>query len=191
MDIYKLIGEQLSNPKTLEMLGQSVKANPDQVQQLTKVGVPALLQALGRNASTPDGAQALAGALAQHEDDNVEDIAGFLKNVDTADASKMLGHIFAGKDAKVQTNLAKQTGLGTDQVSGVMSQLAPLLMGALAQQKKQQNIDASGIAGLIGGVMEKNTDSGMMNMVTKLLDSDKDGSIVDDVGKLFKGFFKK
>lgn len=191
MDIYKLIGEQLSNPKTLEMLGQSVKANPDQVQQLTKVGVPALLQALGRNASTPDGAQALAGALAQHEDDDVEDIAGFLKNVDTADASKMLGHIFAGKDAKVQTNLAKQTGLGTDQVSGVMSQLAPLLMGALAQQKKQQNIDASGIAGLIGGVMEKNTDSGMMNMVTKLLDSDKDGSIVDDVGKLFKGFFKK
>ena len=103
----------------------------------------------------------------------------------------MLQHIFAGNNDRVQNNLAKQTGLETGQVSGLLTQLAPLLLGALGQQKKQQNLDTSGIPVLLSGLSQQGGDSGLMGMVTNLLDSDNDGSIVDDVGNLLQGFLKK
>lgn len=191
MDILKLISDQMNNQGTLSKLGESVGAEPSQVQQLAQLGMPALLQALGRNASTSEGAAALDNALAQHQDDNVDDVEGFLNNANTDDGAKMLQHIFAGNNDLVQNNLAKQTGLETSQVSGLMAQLAPLLLGALGQQKKQQSLDSSGIAGLLSGLSGQGGDSGLMGMVTNLLDSDKDGSIVDEVGGLLKGFLKK
>ncbi|MGI1659724.1 MAG: DUF937 domain-containing protein [Desulfitobacterium sp.] len=92
---------------------------------------------------------------------------------------------------RVQNNLAKQTGLEAGQVSGIMTQLAPLLLGALGQQKKQKNLDSSGIAGLLSSLSDQGANSGLMGMVTNLLESDNDGSIVDEVGSLLKGFLKK
>lgn len=191
MDLFDLISSQLSNQDTLDKLSQTAGAGPSQVQQVTQLGVPALLQALLRNASTTEGAVSLAGALDQHQNDKIDDINEFLKSVDTEDGAKILQHIFGGKNQLVQANLAKQTGLETGQVFNVMTQLAPLLLGALGQQKKQQNLDASGIPGLLNGLVEKGDNSGLMGMVTNLLDADHDGSIVDEVGSLLKGFLKK
>jgi len=79
----------------------------------------------------------------------------------------------------------------TGQVDGIMTQLAPLLLGALGQQKKQQRLDSAGIPGLLSGLLEKGGNGGIMGMVTNLLDADDDGSIIDDVGNLLGGFFKK
>lgn len=191
MDVLKLITEQMNNQDTLSKLGQSVGAEPAQVQQLAKLGMPALLQALGRNASTSEGAAALAGALDDHKDDNVADVNAFLSNVNTADGAKMLQHIFAGKNDMVKSKLSNQTGLKANQVSGLMSQMAPLLLGALGQKKKEEKLDASGIAGMLSGLAAQVGNNGIMGMVSNLLDSDKDGDIMDDVGNLFKGFFKK
>jgi len=190
MDVIKLINDQLTNPDTLRKLGQTVGAQPDQVQKVAQIGLPALLKALGNNAGTSDGANALAGALDQHKDDNVEDMDGFLNNVNQNDGSKILQHIFAGKTDTLQNNLARQSGLQTDQVSGLMSMLAPLLLGALGKQKNEQNIGASGISDMLSGVMGQASNKGLMGMVTNFLDSDKDGDIMDDVGKLLKGFMK-
>jgi len=52
--------------------------------------------ALGRNANTSEGAAALAGALDRHQDDQVDDVDGFLNNVNTNKGAKMLQHILAG-----------------------------------------------------------------------------------------------
>ena len=191
MDVIKLINEQLTNPDTLRKLGQTVGAQPEQVQKVAQLGLPALLQALGNNAGTSGGAESLAGALEQHKDDNVDDIDGFLNTVNPTDGAKILQHAFAGKNDMVQNNLARQSGLQTGQVSGLMAMLAPLLLGALGNQKKAQNIDASGLSGMLSGVLGQAGNKGLMGMVTNLLDSDKDGDIMDDVGNLLKGFMKK
>ena len=175
----------------MNQLGQSAGAKPDQVQKLTQMGMPMLLQALGQNASTPEGAAALSSALEQHQDDDVADINGFFKGVNTQDGAKILQHILPGKTEKVQQNLARETGLDAGQVSGLMTQLAPLLLGALGQQKKQQNLDVAGISGMLGGLLGQGGDKNMMGMVKNLLDADNDGNIMDDVGKLLGGFLKK
>lgn len=191
MDVIKLINDQLTNPDTLRKLGQTVGAQPEQVQKVAQLGLPALLQALGNNAGTSGGAESLAGALDQHKDDDVDDIDGFLNTVNPNDGAKILQHAFAGKNEIVQNNLARQSGLQTGQVSGLMAMLAPLLLGALGNQKKAQNIDASGLSGMLSGVLGQAGNKGLMGMVTNLLDSDKDGDIMDDVGNLLKGFMKK
>ena len=128
----------------------------------------------------------------QHKDDNVSDIVGFLKGVDTKDGSKILQHVFSDKNDKVQNSIAKQSGLDSSQASGLMSMLAPMVLGAMGNQKKSQNLDTNGVANLTSQLtksMGKNTD--LMGMASKLLDSDGDGDIMDDVGGLLGKFFKK
>lgn len=191
MDLFTLINEQLNNKETLNKLGQSVGADPKQVQQLAQIGLPTLLQALGRNAETAEGAVSLAAALDQHQDDDIEDINGFLNKVDMEDGAKILSHIFSGRKDRVQKNLAKKTGLQQTQVSGLMMQFAPLLLGMLAKQKKENNVQPSALPGLLGALTSQSSNDGMMDLVSNLLDADDDGSIIDDVGNLLKGFLRK
>lgn len=192
MNLMDLLGNQLSNPDILKQLSKSVNAKPEQVENAAKIGLPALVEQISRNASTKEGRNSLAKALDQHKDDDVSDVLGFLKGVDTKDGSKILQHVFSDKNDKVQNSIAKQSGLDSSQASGLMSMLAPMVLGAMGNQKKSQNLDTNGVANLTSQLtksMGKNTD--FMGMASKLLDSDGDGDIMDDVGGLLGKFFKK
>ena len=71
--------------------------------------------------------------------------------------------------------------------------LAPAIMGALGQAQRQNGLDASGVAGLLqneqGQLAKTNGDA--IQLATKLLDSDGDGSVTNEVigmlGKLMSG----
>ncbi len=194
MDILDLITNQLNNPDVLNQLGSKVGANPDQVQKLAQLGLPTMLEALNRNASNPEGAQSLARALDNHQIDNLDDISGFLNNVDTNDGSKILGHMFADKSGRVQNNLSQQTGLDGSQISNLLSQFAPLLLGMMGSQKKQQGLDAGGVADMtsqLTGMLGQSGGGSLMGLASKFLDADNDGSIIDDVGGLLGKLFRK
>jgi hypothetical protein len=126
--------------------------------------------------------------LDDHKDDPVSNISAYLKNVDTTDGAKILGHVLGSKSSGVERKLSAQTGLQPNQVSGVLSQPAPVLLGMLGQQKAQQGVSVDGLGMLLGGLLGN---SDMMGMVTSILDSDKDGDVMDDVSKLLGGFFGK
>lgn len=192
MDILDLLSGQLDSEKLLKQLSGSTGANTDQVQKAIQLGLPALLQSMGRNASTEQGATALAKALDSHKDDKIDDVEDFIKSVNIEDGSKILGHVLGGNKQKVQRNLAKQTGLQDNQVTDIMSQLAPLVLGTLGKQKASKNVGSSGLEGMLTGILgSQMKNNNMMDAVTNLLDSDDDGSIVDDVGNMLGGFFNK
>ncbi len=151
MSLLNMLSKQLSDPKVLEQLSKSTGANPDQVKKLAREGLPELMKALQQNAATPEGAKSLDRALEEHQDDKVENVLGFLQNVDTNDGAKMLQHIFSGRNDAVQAQLAQKAGLDKNQASTLMTQLAPLVIGALGNQKKQQG--SSSITNLAGGVL--------------------------------------
>ena len=193
MDILDLLTNQLGNENVLKELSKTANADPSQIQKAVSLGVPALLESLVRNAKTEEGALSLAKALDSHKDDKVDDIEGFLKNVDMEDGSKILGHILGGNKQKVQKNLAAQTGLQDNQVQDILKQLAPLLLGSLGKQKTSKNVGSDGLQNMLAGVLagQASKNNGIMDSVTKLLDADDNGSIVDDVGKMLGEFFKK
>lgn len=151
MDLISMLTRQLSDSNVLEQLGKTVGADANQTKKLAEVALPALLGTLQQNAASPEGAKALDKALEDHKDDKVDDILGFLQNVNTADGAKMLQHIFAGKKEEVQTNLAQEAGLEGNQVANLLTQLAPLVIGALGNQKKMGN--QGDLTQLIGGVL--------------------------------------
>jgi hypothetical protein len=191
MDILTMIAEKINKQATVDKLGRSAGIESEKTQKLIQMGLPALLRAMGQNASTAEGAMSLSGALEQHQDDPVDDVQGFLDQVNTDDGEKILSHIFSGNKDQVNHRLADKTGLESRQVAELMKQLAPLVLGMLGQQKKKQNLNPSGIAGLFSGVQPQGSNSGVMGLVTNLLDADKDSSIADDVGGILQGLFKK
>ena len=192
MDLMGLLGDKLSDPDILKQLGNSVNASPDQVEQATRIGLPTILEQISRNSGSKEGRESLANALDQHKDDDISDIAGFLKGVDTKDGSKILQHVFSNKNDKVQNSIATQSGMDSSQVSGLMSMLAPMVLGALGNQKKYQGLDADGVANFTSQLIKSSgKNDGLMGMANKLLDSDGDGDIMDDVGGLLGKFFKK
>lgn len=191
MDILDLLSGKSENNNVINHLSKSTGADTNKVQECIKLGIPTLMQAMHNNAKSPEGAASLAKALDNHKDNKVDDIDGFLKNVNTQDGSKILGHILGNKNSKVQSNLSKQTGLESNQVSGIMSQLAPLLMGMLGKQKSSTGTNAGGLSSMLMGLLGGSSNSGIMGMVAKLLDGDGDGNIMDDIGKMAGGFFNK
>jgi len=110
--------------------------------------------------------------------------------VDPDDGAKILKHVFPDNNQTVQNNLAKKTGLDAGQVSGLLTRLAPMVLGALGNQKKSQNLDSNGIAGLLPSLAGMlGGESGISN-VMGLLDADQDGDILDDVKGLLGKFLK-
>lgn len=187
----KLLTEQLGNEDILSKLGGKAGVDKEQVKQVAMMGLPSLVKAMDRNASTKEGAEALAKALEQHKDDDVEDLNGYFDKVDTDDGAKILQHILSGKDTSFKNNLASKTGLQSDQVSVIMTQLAPMLLGMMGKEKAKRGAGPDDIVGLLGDMIGQGKGGGLMDIAEGLLDADKDGSIVDDVGKLFGGLFKK
>lgn len=187
MDMLQRLTKQLSDPDTLSKLGKSIHATPDQVHRVATKAMPTLLSALQRNAGTADGASSLAKALEQHQDDGVDDIDGFLENVDTKDGAKMLTHILGGGEKKVEKLMAKQTGLDATQISGLLAQFAPLLIGMLGKAKKEEGVDESGVSGMLGNLVSQGQGNGLLDMAGNLLGSDSSGGI----GSLLGGLFKK
>lgn len=156
--------------------------------------LPIFMEALNRNASTAQGVQLLTSALEKHQEDDVDNLTNFLHNVDTADGSKILQHIFIDKNQRVQNILSKQTDLKLNQVGSLMSKLAHLLLWALANQKKIQNLDATGVANLTSTTakgLQKIGGGNLFSIAKQLLDADKDGDIMYDLGNLFKKLIMK
>jgi len=191
INLFDLISQKLNDEDTSSELAKSVGTTPDKVQKVTQLGLPTLLQGLTRNASTQEGAESLNRALDQHKDENVDDVKSYLSNADRSGGQKILSHIFPENEERVEKNLATQTGLKKNQVSGILSQIAPLLLAALGNEKTKSNVDSSGIAGFLSNIASSSSNSGMMGEAADLLDKDRDGSFLDDAGSFFGKFFKK
>jgi hypothetical protein len=69
---------------------------------------------------------------------------------------------------------------------------APLVLGQLGAQKKEQGLDASGLLSMLQGEKESASKNSMlMGLATQFLDKDNDGSVVDDLMGMAGKFFKK
>ena len=188
MDLSSLLNSIMGNEKILQELGNKVQASPAEIKKATSLGIPTLVEALDRNAKEPKSRESLAKALEDHSDDNVEDLEGFLNRVDADEGNRMLDHILGDRKVKVENNIASNSGLGIGQVSGLMSMLAPILIGMLGNKKKEDNVSRDGISDLTGSLGGLLGGGGIMDIAKKMLDKDGDGSFVDD---LMGGFFGK
>jgi hypothetical protein len=153
-----------------------------------------LLGALAHNSSTPTGASSLMGALDRDHDGSVlDDVASFLGGHISGSGQGILGHVFGNKLGAVQNGLGQATGLDTSSAGSLLTMLAPIVMGALGRANRQGGLDVSSLGGLLGGASQQlaGADSSVLGGLSQLLDSNQDGSSLDDVARLAAKFFTR
>ena len=89
--------------------------------------------------------------------------------------------------------ISQATGLDTGKAGTLLTMLAPLVLGALAKAQKDQRLDARGLSTLLTGEQEhlKQSAPGVMGALSRFLDQDNDGSVMDDVSGLLGKAFRK
>ncbi|GGK09285.1 DUF937 domain-containing protein [Luteimonas terricola] len=178
---------------------QRLGISQEQSSAAINAALPLLMGALGKNASQPQGAQALFGALQKdHAGADVGSVLGsVLGGGDQGGA--ILGHIFGGNQARAETGVAQATGLGQGQAGQLLKMLAPIVMAYLAKQamsgaSSQPASGAEALGGLLGQEQQQIRQQGGLGggLLGAVLDQDGDGQLgIGDLMKLGGLFGKK
>ncbi|MFM9903905.1 MAG: DUF937 domain-containing protein [Pyrinomonadaceae bacterium] len=200
--LQDLLGQEQGN-QAVDQISQNVGADSSMVNTAIQMALPALISGLANNASTPEGAQNLNNALEQDHAgggvlDNLGGLAGMIFGGGQqaapprqADAGGILGHILGSNQGAVAQDVSQKSGLGVGQVAQILMFLAPIVMGYLGRQKQQQGVGADGLGGLLGGLLgggqqaqPQSSGNAMIDMASSVLDSNHDGSAVDDIASM-------
>lgn len=197
-----LLQGQLSDG-LLDQLGNSIGADRNQTKAATDSILSTILSGLAKNASSNDGAGALANALDRDHDGSIlDDVMGYIggakqpQNTKMMNGAGILKHILGGKQNGAIDMVSKISGLEGNKAGNLMTMLAPMILGALGKQKRQANLDQGGLADFLQSSVKSATNQRQeMGIIGKFLDQDGDGSIMDDLAgmgmKAFGKFLKK
>lgn len=201
-----LIQGQLSEG-LIDQLSQQLGGTDKQATQVAAQGaISTIMAALNKNAQSPEGAASLSNALERDHDGGILENIGSLFGQAAApqqptmpsalDGAGILKHVLGGKQSSAIDMISKMSGLDGNKSGNLMMMLAPMVMGMLGKEKKQQGLDAGGIAQfLMSSVGSASAKQEEMGLIGKLLDQDGDGSIMDDIAgmgmKMFGNFLKK
>ena len=202
--LQDLLGQE-QGTEAVDQISQNVGADSSLVNSAIQMALPALINGLANNASTPEGAQSLDTALEQDHSgggvlDNLGGLAGMIFGGQQeaappprqADAGGILGHILGGSQGQVAQEVSQKSGLNMGQVAQILMFLAPIVMSYLGKQKQEQGVGADGLGGLLGGLLgggqqaapQQSSGNAMIDMASNMLDSDRDGSAMDDIASM-------
>lgn len=193
--IDSLLGQMGSG--TLGQLAGMLGSDEGATKDAVGAGMQAIMGGLAHNASKPEGAAALLGALNKDHDGSIMgDLTGFLGKGGGApamqDGKAILGHVFGTKRSAVAEQVSQNSGLSLASVGKMLPMLAPMVMGFLGKQKNDGNLDQAGLASMLQGERKaaEKANPGLLGGLTKMLDRDGDGDFKDDLGGLL-GMVKK
>ncbi len=133
----------------LQQISQQLGIGKTQAAGAVSAALPLLMGALGKNASQPQGAEALFGALQKDHTGGggIGDLLGMVlggAQSRQTDGAGMLGHILGGQQGRAEQHLGEATGLGGDRAGQLMKILAPIVMAYLAKRMFSGNQSGGG-----------------------------------------------
>ena len=191
MALLDMLQQRLGSD-AVNQIGSRIGADPGTTGNTIDAALPLLISALARNTGDSERAQSLASAVSNDHDGSIlDDIPGYVSRASEKPGAGILRHVLGGRQQAVQTGLSQVTGLDAGKTGTLLTMLAPLVMGALGRSKKENGLDAQGLSTLLSGEQEqlKQSAPGVMGALSRFLDHDNDGSVMDDVsGMLGKAF---
>ena len=180
----------------LQQMAQQLGIGPAQMAGAVSAALPLLLGALGRNASEPQGAEALFGALQKdHSGLDLGSVLGAVLGSGAAqgDGGKILGHVFGGRQPRAEQALGQATGLGGDRAGMLLKMLAPIVLAYLAKRMFEQRQAGNGssaspqvLGEVLGQEQRRVSQQGGLSsgVLGAVLDQDGDGEL--GLGDLLK-----
>lgn len=100
--------------------------------------------------------------------------------------SGILGHIFGNKRDGVEEGLSRASGLDRGKVMQLLVLLAPIVMSALGKVRRERGLGPKEVAETLRKEEQEMAQQtpGVSGGLLDFLDTDKDGSIADDVAKI-------
>jgi len=183
MDLLSLLLNQ-GGGGPVRQLGQNFGLDENQTASAISSLLPALGQGLARNASAPGGLESLLGALTGGGHQRYLEDPSALGHEDTIrDGNGILGHLLGSKEVSraVAQRASEKTGVGVDILKKMLPVVAAMAMGTLSRQTAGARSSAPAVA----------PDSGLMGMLGQFLDTNRDGSVLDDVMGMASKLFQK
>ena len=191
--LQDLLGQQQGND-AVNQISQMLGSNQTATNAAIQMALPMILSGLAKNAAQPQGAESLNNAIeTDHNGGILNNLNGYLNAPDPNEGIGILGHIFGQKQGVVAQQVSQNSGLDIGQVAQLMITLAPIVMGYLGKQKQEAHLDSNGLSNLLNEKQQQIQSSGnpMMDSISNVLDSDNDGSVMDDLASLATNYFAK
>jgi len=189
--ILDMIMGQLDGDK-LGKLATQAGINEVQTQEGLRAIIPVLLSAMAHNADESQGAQSMNAALERDHDGSILDrLDEYLGNPAAGEGDAILGHVLGDRRSKVEQRLASRTSLDQGALGKLLALAAPLVMGALGHKQKQEGgLNPDMLGDWLGQQREASESAGgIFGFAEDLLDTDRDGDIMDDLGGVAGNLF--
>ncbi|MEQ8177170.1 MAG: DUF937 domain-containing protein [Amphiplicatus sp.] len=162
---------------------QKTGMNQNLAAQMMPMAMAVIMNGLKKNASTPQGAEALSRALENHDGSLLNNVSKIGDDNVLADGQKILEHILGGKRGQTEAALAKSAGVNQDQIGSLLAMAAPAILASLGRAKREQGLDSSALAGLVTeeGVRAQKAAPTQFGGLMNFLDADGDGDFTDDL----------
>jgi hypothetical protein len=189
--VTQAILDQLSSDDVAK-IAKTVGANKKKTSSALSTVLPVLVSGLAGNAVKPAGAASLFDAVAKdHDGSLLDNIADFLGNPASADGAGILGHVLGAKQPKVEKGIAEKTGLNVGQIAQLLQIAAPLVMAYLGKKQRKDKLGADDLASMLGDQLAADKEeSGLLDVLGSVRDSEKHGSAVDELMDLMGGMLK-
>ncbi len=159
MNLLGILLKAMLTDGALKALAKKTGLSSKQLKKILPLALPLLMKMLTKNASEKDGALSLLGALTQHT--SKKTMAQQIEEADQDDGAKIIGHIL-GKDSQSSLlSLSSQSGLSQQEVSSVLSGIAPALLSGLSAAASagssagkvdlSDGLDLSDVMAMLGG----------------------------------------
>jgi len=151
MNLVDLVTSQLTGD-VLSKLGGLAGTNETQTRAATSAAVPALLSAFGKMASTNSGASQLASSLGGLDLKMLGNLAGLLGGGQASGLGSMggslLSSLLGNNLGSLVGTIASFAGMQPGIMKTLLTYLAPIVLGTIANQFKGTKPDAAGLMSL-------------------------------------------
>ncbi len=152
INLVSLVSQYLT-PELIGRIAGALGVDRTLVGKAATYLAPVLLRALAGLASTPAGAQRLAGAI-EKEDPGILNslesaIGGSGQDSIVKGGISTLESLLGGSASALEGALSKLTGLGEGAASSLIGMVTPVVLGTLRKEQAAQGLDASGLAQLL------------------------------------------
>lgn len=188
-----LLSGLLSNSSLIEQLSGQFGISADQARGAIEAMAPALARGVERETEQPGGVDSLFNALQSGNHQRyVDDPAVLTQPGSVDDGNAILGHILGSKDVSrnVAAFASDKTGLSSTILKAMLPMLAGAVMGMIAKQMRGGGGQAAAPGGQTSGGGGQTGGGGLMDVLGGFLDTNKDGSMMDELLSMATDFMK-
>jgi hypothetical protein len=168
------------NGAAVDQISRQLGLETSQTTSALEALLPMVAAGVQRNASSGTGLESLLGALTGGGAGNAVDVLSQLgQPTAAAGGNDILGQIFGSKDVsrEVAARASAQTGIGPEILKAMLPMVATMVMGAVAKGAFSPGATQAPSLGANAG-------GGLLDMLTPMLDGNRDGSVMDDLASM-------